>query len=83
VQQKMQEELDQVCGDLLPALSQKSELVYTEAVLMEALRMSCIVPLAVHTNAINDTTIKKYFIPKVLIRLNFVLAYYITTVSLF
>ena len=44
-------------------------LVYTEAVLMEAQRLSTVVPFAVPHRAMKDTKLKGFFIPEVLYRL--------------
>ncbi|XP_032796985.2 methyl farnesoate epoxidase [Daphnia magna] len=63
-QQKMQIELDQVCGQFFPTLNHRSSLPYTEAVLMEAQRCSTIAPFAVPHSAVKDTHIQGYTIPK-------------------
>ena len=42
-----------------------NSLPYTEAVLMEVQRMGDIVPLSVAHQALKDTQIQGYFIPKV------------------
>jgi cytochrome P450 len=64
VQAKLQKELDSVCGDQLPSLTQRSELLYTEAVLMEAQRISGIAPLTVPHYALRDTQLQGHTIPK-------------------
>ncbi|KAI9553139.1 hypothetical protein GHT06_021032 [Daphnia sinensis] len=64
VQQKMQMELDQVCGEFFPTLNHRSSLPYTEAVLMEAQRCSTIAPLTPPHYAIKDTKLQGYSIPK-------------------
>lgn len=64
IQQKIQKELDQVCGDSLPQLAHRSSLLYTEAVLMEAQRLANITPLAVAHKALRDTHLHGYSIPK-------------------
>jgi len=60
----MQEELDQVCGNSVPQLADRASLPYTEAVLMEAQRLSSIAPFTVPHYALRDTEIQGYFIPK-------------------
>lgn len=42
-----------------------SSLTYTEAVLMEAQRLSNVAPLGVPHTAMKDTQLQGYFIPKV------------------
>jgi len=64
IQRKVHEELDAVCGDSLPSLAHKSSLPYTEAVLMEAQRLSSIAPFTVPHTAMKDTQLQGYTIPK-------------------
>jgi len=64
IQKRMQEELDAVCGDHLPSLTERSSLVYTEAVLMEALRLSNTAPMTVAHRALSHTQLQGYSIPK-------------------
>nr|CAH0098576.1 unnamed protein product [Daphnia galeata] len=64
VQQKMREELDNVCGDSLPSLAHRSRLPYTEAVLMEVMRMASIAPLAIPHRAMKETQLQGFTIPK-------------------
>ncbi|XP_045035920.1 methyl farnesoate epoxidase isoform X4 [Daphnia magna] len=64
VQQKMQMELDQVCGEFFPTINHRSSLPYTEAVLMEAQRCSTIAPLTPPHYAIKDTKLQGYTIPQ-------------------
>lgn len=87
IQEKMQTELDNVCGDRLPSLADKprhiillpcpsnsfflcnnfnfNSLTYTEAVLMESLRVSSVAPSVVPHLALKDTKCRGYTIPKV------------------
>ncbi|EFX83753.1 hypothetical protein DAPPUDRAFT_301662 [Daphnia pulex] len=65
VQRKMQEELDSVCGSSMPTLAQQiSSLPYTEAVLLEASRLSSIVPFSIPHYALKDTQLQGNTIPK-------------------
>jgi len=61
---KVQEELDSVCGDSLPSLADRASLPYTEAVLMEAQRISGIAPFTVPHFAMADTKLQGHSIPK-------------------
>ncbi|KAI9552867.1 hypothetical protein GHT06_020751 [Daphnia sinensis] len=64
IQQKMWEELDYVCGDSLPSFAYRSRLPYTEAVLMEVIRVSSVVPLAVPHCAVRETHLQGFTIPQ-------------------
>jgi len=64
IQRKVQEELDAVCGDSLPSLADRPNLPYTEAVLIEAMRLSAIAPFTVPHTALVDTKLQGYTIPK-------------------
>ncbi|XP_046656383.1 methyl farnesoate epoxidase-like isoform X2 [Daphnia pulicaria] len=64
VQRKMQEELDSVCGSSMPTLAQRPSLPYTEAVLLEASRLSSIVPFSIPHYALKDTQLQGSTIPK-------------------
>ncbi|XP_046455635.1 methyl farnesoate epoxidase-like [Daphnia pulex] len=64
VQTKMQLEMDQVCGDSLPSLHHKPQLVYTQAVLMEVQRMSGVSPLAIPRRALKSIPFEGYIIPQ-------------------
>jgi methyl farnesoate epoxidase/farnesoate epoxidase len=83
IQQKIRDELDDICGDSLPSLAHRSRYVfyyrkeeqriklfnnrlpYTEAVLMEVMRMANIAPLTVPHCAMKDTQLQGFTIPKV------------------
>lgn len=64
VQRKMQAELDRICGDALPSLSHRPSLVYTEAVLIESLRLANVAPLTLMHCASKDTQLGGFNIPK-------------------
>ncbi|XP_078673786.1 cytochrome P450 2U1-like [Branchiostoma floridae x Branchiostoma belcheri] len=64
VQAKVQAELDQVVGrDRPPVVSDKPNLPYTEATIMEMQRIRTVVPLAVPHCTTSDTTLLGYNIP--------------------
>nr|QST15063.1 CYP370A1 protein [Diaphanosoma celebensis] len=64
VQNRMQQEMDSVCGVSLPTMAHRSSLTYTEAVLMEVQRISSIAPFGVAHGAIKDTQLQGFTIPK-------------------
>ena len=47
VQRKVQQELDCVLGDSSPTLAHRGQLVYTEAVILEVLRLAAILPFSI------------------------------------
>jgi len=61
---KVQEELDSVCGDSLPSMAHRANLPYTEAVLLESMRIHTIAPFTVAHCALRDTQLQGYTIPK-------------------
>lgn len=62
---KMRKELDFVVGkERLPALSDRSQLRYTEAVVCEILRMSTVAPLGIAHRTLHTTRLGKYIIPR-------------------
>ncbi|XP_066280169.1 cytochrome P450 2D3-like [Branchiostoma lanceolatum] len=64
VQMKVQAELDEVVGrDRPPAVSDKPNLPYTEATIMEMQRIRTVVPLSVPHCTSSDTTLLGYDIP--------------------
>ncbi|XP_054749075.2 cytochrome P450 2J4-like [Lytechinus pictus] len=64
-QRRVQEELDRVVGrDRLPTLSDRKNLPYTEAFLVEGMRFGVGGPFAVPHAAVRDTEFKGFFIPK-------------------
>ncbi len=65
IQTKVQQEIDDVVGrDRLPNLSDKDQMPYTEATIMEVQRIATIVPLGVPHRASEDTTFCGYTIPQ-------------------
>ena len=64
VQQKIYAELDRVVGrDRLPSWQDAKNMPYLQATLCEVLRHSSVVPM-IATDAIRDTTISGYHVPK-------------------
>lgn len=65
IQQKIHNEIDKVLGDAqLPTLSDKSQLSYVEAVLLEVARFFHIVPTSGPRRVLETTTLSGYTIPK-------------------
>ncbi|XP_070556067.1 steroid 17-alpha-hydroxylase/17,20 lyase-like isoform X3 [Ptychodera flava] len=65
VQAKVQKGIDDVIGkDRLPLLSDKAKLPYCEAVILEVMRIRTIAPLNLAREALANTTIGGYNIPK-------------------
>ncbi|CAL8111339.1 unnamed protein product [Orchesella dallaii] len=65
VQQKLIEEILSVVGkERQPSLSDRASLPYTEAVLMEVLRKSALVPMGVFHRMLQDTMFHGYLLPK-------------------
>ena len=66
VQKRVHEEIDEVVDqNRRVSLEDKSKLPYTNAVLMESMRMGTIVPQALPHRALEDIEVKGYIIPKV------------------
>eukprot|EP00095_Tigriopus_kingsejongensis_P007363 maker-scaffold1571_size35388-snap-gene-0.6 protein:Tk07363 transcript:maker-scaffold1571_size35388-snap-gene-0.6-mRNA-1 annotation:"probable cytochrome p450 303a1" len=63
-QEKVQREIDDVLMGKEPVLDDKARLPYTEAVIAEIQRKSCIVPSGIPHVTLKDTTIGSYQIPK-------------------
>ncbi|KAL4229507.1 hypothetical protein ACF0H5_012547 [Mactra antiquata] len=64
IQKKVQEEIDRVVGkERMPQIDDRPNLVYTEAVLHEVMRMSSVAPLGVPHMTTRDTEIAGYKIP--------------------
>ncbi|KAK7678433.1 hypothetical protein QCA50_018493 [Cerrena zonata] len=65
VQRKAQEELDRVIGpNRLPEFSDYDDLVYIQAIALEALRWMVVLPLSVSHCVIRDDTYRGFLIPK-------------------
>ncbi len=65
IQRKIQKEIDDAVGrDRLPNFSDKDQMPYTEATIMEVQRIASITPLALPHRALADTTLYGYTIPK-------------------
>ena len=64
VQAKVQAELDQVCGSRDATCEDKPMLDYTEATLLELMRLRPVLPMALVHTAAKDTTLNGYFVPK-------------------
>lgn len=61
---KAQAELDTVVGpSRLPSISDRSSLVYVEAVLKEAMRWHNVLPLGIPHHTMADDELRGYFIP--------------------
>jgi len=64
VQEKLHEEIENVVGDArFPSLSDKANLPYLEAVIMELMRFSSLSPI-IPRRAVEDVELRGYFIPK-------------------
>ncbi|KAI8487278.1 cytochrome P450 2 sub U member 1 [Branchiostoma belcheri] len=64
IQIKVQQELDAVVGEGLPALSQRSQLPYVNACLLEVMRIRPVTPLAVPHVTTETAKVLEYDIPK-------------------
>ncbi|XP_063239979.1 methyl farnesoate epoxidase [Bacillus rossius redtenbacheri] len=65
VQRKVQAEVDSVVGrDRLPTLADRPNMPYTEALVLECLRMFIGRSFAIPHRALKDTELQGYFIPK-------------------
>ncbi|XP_072258294.1 cytochrome P450 1A1 [Pyxicephalus adspersus] len=65
IQEKIQAELDQVIGrERRPKLSDRSQLPYTEAFILEMFRHSSFLPFTIPHCTTTDTVLNGYFIPK-------------------
>ncbi|KAM4826175.1 cytochrome P450 1A2-like [Thomomys bottae] len=65
VQKKIHKELDAVVGrERLPQLSDRPQLPYLEAFILEVFRHSSFVPFTIPHRTIRDTTLNGFFIPK-------------------
>ncbi|XP_005082857.1 cytochrome P450 2U1 [Mesocricetus auratus] len=65
VQKKVHEEIERVIGcDRVPSLTDKAQMPYTEATIMEVQRLSMVVPLAIPHMTSEKTVLQGYTIPK-------------------
>ena len=65
VQRKAQEELDRVVGsDRLPEFGDLGDLLYIQAISLEAMRWMVVLPFAIFHRVIRDDEYNGYFIPK-------------------
>lgn len=64
VMRKVQSELDDVVGNRTPKLSDRQNLMYTEATLFEIQRMSNVAPVGIAHRAMANVNVGKYVIPK-------------------
>ncbi|XP_026731057.1 farnesoate epoxidase-like [Trichoplusia ni] len=65
VQKRLHDEIDEVIGSQrAPALSDRSRMVYTEAVLLESLRISSVASVGIPHMALEDARLGNHIIPK-------------------
>ncbi len=64
IQAKVQEELDRVCGSRNPETSDRPNLPYTEATIMEIMRIRTILPLSIIHMTSKEVTLNGYTLPK-------------------
>ncbi|XP_053513018.1 cytochrome P450 2U1 isoform X4 [Artibeus jamaicensis] len=65
IQDKVHEEIERVIGaDRVPSLTDKAQMPYTEATIMEVQRLSTVVPLAIPHMTSEKTVLQGYTIPK-------------------
>lgn len=64
VQQKVQMEIDNVIGQRCPGIKDRGKMPYTEATILEVLRMCTIAPLGIPHATTNDVMLRDFFIPK-------------------
>jgi cytochrome P450 len=63
-QQRVQAEVDNVCGDRMPVMSDAPQMPVLRAVIMEVMRWRPIVPAAIPHRTTEDCFYDDYFIPK-------------------
>ncbi|CAH1784639.1 unnamed protein product [Owenia fusiformis] len=64
IQQKLYDEIDRVIGDRPPELQDRYKMHYMEAFILESLRHTSFLPIAIPHETMNDVTLNGYFIPK-------------------
>ncbi|KAK6629193.1 hypothetical protein RUM43_003010 [Polyplax serrata] len=65
VQEKVHRHIvDTIGRDNLPTVEDKSKLAYVDAVLLEVMRMYCVVPIIGPRRSLENTVLNGYFIPK-------------------
>ena len=64
IQEKVYEEIDKVLGDRPPSISDRSNMPYAEAVILETLRFKTPIPLSLPHAAVKDAVLCGYDIPK-------------------
>ncbi|KAM5255866.1 cytochrome P450 2U1 [Ctenodactylus gundi] len=65
VQEKVHKEIDRVIGpDRAPSLTDKAQMPYTEATIMEVQRLTVVVPLSIPRMTTEKTVLQGYTIPK-------------------
>ncbi|EFX83937.1 hypothetical protein DAPPUDRAFT_194538 [Daphnia pulex] len=64
IQQKIREEIENVCGDSLPSLAHRASLPFTDAFITEVMRMSSVAPLGIPHLAMKETQLLGFTIPK-------------------
>ncbi|EKM54991.1 uncharacterized protein PHACADRAFT_208527 [Phanerochaete carnosa HHB-10118-sp] len=64
IQTKAQEAIDRVCPDRLPALADKDNLPYIDAIVNESLRCNPVIPIDIPHRLTADDVYRGYYIPK-------------------
>ncbi|XP_006778968.2 PREDICTED: cytochrome P450 2U1 [Myotis davidii] len=65
IQEKVHEEIERVIGaDRVPSLTDKAQMPYTEATIMEVQRLTMVVPLSIPHMTSEKTVLQGYTIPK-------------------
>ncbi|XP_012941324.1 steroid 17-alpha-hydroxylase/17,20 lyase [Aplysia californica] len=63
VQKKVQTEIDDIVGDAVPGREHRPGLVYTEAVILEIMRLFPVAPMGLPHETVRDTQVMGYDIP--------------------
>ncbi|XP_045450914.1 farnesoate epoxidase-like [Melitaea cinxia] len=64
IQKRLQQEIDMEIGSRQPSLTDRNRMVYTEAVLLETLRISSVAAVGIPHMALDDAKLGNYLIPK-------------------